>query len=216
MRRTATLLALALFVSSIEAPEVQGGGGFAETGKVSGQLKGPAVPFTVVIDPTHEGSDEDVNVNVNPTKGKATIRVEKSGSAAGGLFAHLQAGDPSLEPLEGTGWVLGCNGTDGAHPGFQDPSFNVTTLTQLRFLNKALEAWMPAEVGNALFAALGIAIDPLPPAGGGTRVPTITDIDTPVCTAAFVDETPWDEETTGVTKHVLSFVGTIQFVDTTK
>ena len=94
---------------------------------------------------------------------------------------------------------MGCDGTHGAAAPTTDPNVNVVTLTQLRFVNVRMRAWVPAGDLPGLFAPLGITIDNF------SHIPVITDVDNPVCTA--VEDG---------TRYILSFTATIQFEDLSK
>lgn len=198
MRRTAMLLALALVAFLLDAPEVQAGSG--QAGEfLSGKISGPAISTTIVIDPTHvsPASPSSPSTNVNPTKGQTAVRLQLKAAGSGAIFTHLQA----AQPVTGVGWVLGCDGTKGALS--PDPNFNVTTLTQIRFLNQPLRSWMPGDVITALLfgsvqeGGLGLAAPT-------NLVPGITDISSPVCTTIVEG---------GLVKYILSFFAVIQFAE---
>lgn len=165
MRRTALPLTLVVLLSLLRAPEVLGGSGAAGDAS-TGKTSGPAVSATVVMNPTF-GS---------PTKGQTTVRFSKGSAHSGALFQHAEAADAPP-----TGWVLGCNGVDGANLGDADPTLNVNTLTTLRFVNNRIRSWIPHDVLNALFTQLGI------PFNDSTRIPVITDVDNPRCTQVGTD-----------------------------
>ena len=177
MKRTVLILTL-VFASLIAAAPALAGGGFG--GDVAtAKISGPAVSSTIEIDPTFDST----------TKGATGIRLQKGTSASGATFTTPYAAS----------WVMGCDGTHGAAAPTTDPNVNVVTLTQLRFVNVRMRAWVPAGDLPGLFAPLGITIDNF------SHIPVITDVDNPVCTA--VEDG---------TRYILSFTATIQFEDLSK
>jgi len=186
VRKTTVLLGTAMLVILAHAPAALAGGGFGgdpATGKIKNN---PSVSATIVMDPTFS----------SPTIGRSAIRLEKNKAESGSLFVHHDA----ALPTSAGGWVLGCDGTQGAMVAH--PELNVTTLTQLRFLNNRMRSYVPAGILGPLFSTLGITIDNV------HMLPVITDIDNPVCTAVV--------DTDGTTKYMLSFTAVIQFEDSTK
>jgi len=182
VRKTTLLLGSAMLLALAHAPAALAGGGFGGD-PATGKIGGPAVSATMVVDPTF-GS---------PTLGRSAIRLQKGTAQSGSLFTNREATTPP-------GWVMGCDGVQGAaSPG---GTGNVMQLTQLRFVNNRMRAYVPAGVLGALFAPLGITIDDI------HRVPVITDIDNAVCTAVV--------DSDGITKFMLSFTGVVQFEDTIK
>jgi hypothetical protein len=174
MKRALAVVALAGLVAVLDAPHVWAGAGQAGD-QATGKIRGPAVSATIVINPTHGSSN----------LGEASVRLQKGSLFTGALLFHLEA------PPSGVGWVLGCDGTLGAeNPGAG--GWNVTTLTDARFVNNRIRSWMPAAVMAAVFGQLGIAFDDT------TRIPVITDVDSATCTQVGSD---W----------FLSFTAVIQF-----
>lgn len=193
MKRTLPIAALVSLLALVPASEVLGGGGLGAA-ILAGQITGPAVSATIVIDPS-------ATTTTNPFKGHTSIAVQKGTSTAGANFLHQQASAP---PDSLHAWVLGCDGTKGAV--VPDSNFNVNTLTAIRFDNQPLTNWMPSVVANAILygtaadGGLGLSFDPNHPVAG------ITDINNPVCTK--IDD---HMTTDGMPRYILSFTAVIQF-----
>ena len=138
---------------------------------------------------------------INPTfgslnVGEASVRLQKGSLFTGALLFHLEAPPPP----DGIEWVLGCDGTLGARDPGQG-GWNVTTLTDARFVNNRIRSWMPAPVMAAVFGQLGISFN------NTTRIPVITDVGNAVCTPAAGPSG---------TDYFLSFNAVIQLEDSTK
>lgn len=181
MRKTTFLLGSAMLMALAYTPAALAGGGFGGD-PATGKISGPAVSATMVVDPT-AGS---------PTLGDSAIRLAKGTAQAGSLFVNREA-------RAGSGWVMGCDGVQGAAaPG---GTANVVALTQLRFVNNRMRAYVPPGVLAGLFAQLGITIDDV------QHIPVITDVDNAVCTRV--------EDSDGV-KFMLSFTAVVQFENSIK
>jgi hypothetical protein len=182
VRKTTFLFGSAMLLVLAYAPAALAGGGFGGD-PATGKISGPAVSATMVVDPTF-GS---------PTLGDSAIRLAKGTAQSGSLFVNREA-------TTGGGWVMGCDGVQGA--AVPAVSANVLQLTQLRFVNNRMRAYVPAGILARLFAPLGITIDDV------HKLPVITDVDSPICTMVV--------DTDGTTKYMLSFTAVIQFEDTIK